>query len=291
MESDVKQTAVIYKLWAWGDKNKKQLFWGLVALVVVGIVVAFWLAHKSETQNDANYALSKLVSRSGGPSAAEPTADEYLKVVSDYPDTDAAQRALLLAAGDLFTQGKYEAAQAQFQKFVQQYNSSPLVSQAALGVAACLDAQGKTNDAVSAYDGVIGRYPSQNVVPQAKLSLARLQEAQGKFKEAKTAFEELTHSVGGTIGSEAAIRLQQLNATHPELQPTNTVNTLMPNVPGMVPVPAAPKAAVTPAPANPAPAAPPAVTPVPANPAPAAPQAVTPIPAKPTPATTNLKAP
>src|SRR5206468_3310105 len=132
MESDVTQSAVLYKLWAWGDKNKKQLLYGVIALVVVGIIVAFWMAHKSETQNDANYALSKLTSRTGPSAATEPTPEALLKITTDYPDTDAAQRALLLAAGDLFAEGKYDAAQTQFQKFVQQYNSSPWVAQAAL---------------------------------------------------------------------------------------------------------------------------------------------------------------
>ena len=246
MESDAKQLALIDKLWIWGDKNKKQLVYGLIALAVVGVVVAFWLAHKTESQNDANFALSKLTTRTSA-AAPEPTPDDYLKLASDYPDTDAAQRALLLAATGLFTEGKYDVAQAQFQKFLQQYNSSPLVSQAALGVAACYDAQGKTNDALSAYDSVVNRYPNQNVVPQAKLGVARLLEAQGKFKEAKSAFEELSRAFAGTISSEAATRLQELNAAHPELQPTNAspqtmtpaVTSVVPKVTPVTPVPPA----------------------------------------------------
>lgn len=240
MESDVTQSALIYKLWVWADRNKKQLLYGLAALVVVGVIVAFWMAHKSETQNDANYALSKLTSRTANPNAPEPTADALLKVASDYPDTEAAQRALLLAGGDLFAQGKYDVAQAQFQKFIQQYNSSPFAGQAALGVASCYDAEGKTNDAVSGYEAVISRYPSQNVVPQAKLGMARLLEAQGKFREARTALEDLTHTYPGTITSEAASRLVALNAAHPEMAPTNA-----PAMPGMPTVSSLPASGTT----------------------------------------------
>src|SRR4051812_44071889 len=119
MESDVTQSALFYKLWAWGDKNKKRLLWGLIALIVVGIIAAFWMAHESEKQNDANYALSKLMSRTGVPNAPEPSADTLLKVTSDYSGTEAAQRAMLLAAADLFAEGKYDIARAQFQKFIQ----------------------------------------------------------------------------------------------------------------------------------------------------------------------------
>jgi predicted negative regulator of RcsB-dependent stress response len=221
MESDVTESALFYKLWAWGDKNKKQLLWGLIALVVVGMGIAFWLAHQSEMQNDANDALSKLTNRGFSASTPEPTPEALLKLAADYPNTDAAQRSLLLGAAALFDAGKYDEAQAQFQKFLKDYSDSPLVGQAALGAAACLDAQGKTNDAASAYQSVIDRYPNQNVVPQARLSLARLLEAQGKIKEARNNLEEILHTSSGTIGSEAAAHLQELNTAHPEVTATN----------------------------------------------------------------------
>jgi predicted negative regulator of RcsB-dependent stress response len=262
MEPDITESAVFYKLWAWGDKNRKQLLYGLIVLVVVGIVVAFWLAHKNEAQNDANYALSKLVTRVSA-NTPEPTPDTLLKITSDYPDTDAAQRALLLGAADLFAAGKYDVAEAQFQKFLKDYNSSPFAAQAALGVASCYDAEGKTNDAVSGYDGVINRYSGQNVVPQARLGMARLLEAQGKFKEARSELEELTHSYPGTISSEAVTRLQELDAAHPEMKPAAPLPqamTPMANPAAPMVTPAAPKATPAPmvipaAPAHPAPAA------------------------------------
>ncbi|HXS67670.1 MAG TPA: tetratricopeptide repeat protein [Candidatus Polarisedimenticolia bacterium] len=221
MEADLTESKWLLTLWVWADKNKKQLIGAVIVLVVVGLGVAFWLAHKNETQNDANAALSKLVSQSTLPGGTPATADSLLKVTADYSGTDAAQRALLLAAADLFTSGKYDEASAQFQKFIKDYGNSKLVSQAAMGVAACLDAQGKTNDAISAYQGVIDRYPSDNVIPQAKLSLARLLEGQGKFKEAKNNLEDVARNFPGTVKSDAITHLEQLMTAHPELQPTN----------------------------------------------------------------------
>jgi predicted negative regulator of RcsB-dependent stress response len=217
MESDVTQSALFYKTWAWADKNRKQILYGLIGLAVVGAILAFYLAHASEKRNDANNALSKLTAGSVVPNAPQPTPDALLKIASDYPGTEAAQRALLLAAGDLFAAGNYDAALTQFQNFVQKYNGSPLIAQAALGVASCYDALGKTNDAVSSYQSVADRYALQNVAPQAKLGLARLLEAQGKFKEARTQLEEVSRSYPGTISSEAVARLQELLAAHPEL--------------------------------------------------------------------------
>ena len=222
MESDVTQSALFYKLWAWADKNRKQLLYALIGLVVLGAILAFYLAHASEKQTDANNALSKLTAGGVLPNAPQPAPDSLLKVTSDYPDTDAGQRALLLAGGDLFASGKYDLAQAQFQKFIQTYNGSPLVAQAALGAASCSDALGKTNDAIAGYQSVSDRYPSQNVAPQAKLSLARLLEGQGKFKEARAQLEEVGRAYPGTVSSEAMSRLQELIAAHPELNAAAT---------------------------------------------------------------------
>jgi predicted negative regulator of RcsB-dependent stress response len=242
MESDLTESALFYKLWAWGDKNRKQLLYGLIAIVVVGIIVAFWLAHAHEKQKDANSALASVTSRNvGTPNASATSADALLKVNSDYPDTDAGQRALLLAAGDLFAEGKYDVAMAQFSKFLKDYNSSPLAGQAALGIASCYDATGKTNDAVSGYQGVIDRYSTQNVVAQARLRLGTLLEAQGKYHDARSAFEELARSFPQTqIASEGISHLQQLNAAHPEVQPAPQATlTAPPGVSTLTAMPAA----------------------------------------------------
>src|SRR5579862_757379 len=129
MESDVTQSELLYKIWAWADKNRKQILWALIALAVVGIIIAFVLSHQSEKQNDANSALSKLTSRQMVPGGAQASADDFLRVAGDYAGTDAGQRALLIGATDLFAAGKYDDAQTQFQKFLQQYSESPFIAQ------------------------------------------------------------------------------------------------------------------------------------------------------------------
>jgi len=223
MDADVTQSKAFLTLWAWADKNKKQLMWAVIALVAVGLGIAFWLAHQSESQNDANDALSQLISPADLPGGTQPTADSLLKLANDYSGTAAGQRALLLAAGDLFAAGKYDDAQGQFQKFIRDYSDSKLVSQAALGVAACYDAEGKTSDAIAAYQSVVDRYPNDNLTPQAKLALGRLLEAQGKFKEAKNNFEDVARNYPGTTGnSEAITHLQKLLTEHPELMPVSS---------------------------------------------------------------------
>lgn len=220
MESDVTQSALFYKAWAWGEKNKKQLLMGAVAIVVVGLVVTGVILQKNAKQENANEALSKLVTHSGANTAVTPEA--LLKVYSDYPSTDAGSRALLLAATALFDAGKYQEAEAQFQKFVQTYGDSEFVGQALLGVAASLDAEGKTADAIAAYQRVVSRRPNDNVVPQAKFALGRLYEAQGKWDEARNQFEDVYRTAQYTsIGSEAGVRSAEIETKHPTAVSTN----------------------------------------------------------------------
>ena len=253
MESDLTESALFYKLWAWGDKNRKQLLYGVIAIVVLGIIAALWIAHTNQKQKDANSALAALTSQTIANPAAAPTTDALLKVNSDYPNSEAGQRALLLAAGDLFTAGKYDAAMEHFQKFLKDYNSSPFAGQAALGLASCYDATGKTNDAISGYKGIVDRYPNQNVIAQAKLRLGVLLEAQGNYREARTALEEMARTFQGTmIGSEAMARLQELNSAHPEAPVAAPTATALPSTPTLTMPPAAVAPKVSAAPTVPA---------------------------------------
>jgi len=128
MESDVQS---MDKFLLWGDAHKKQLLIAAGTVIVVGLAIAFWFVHKNNVQADANNALSMIVSHEATPSSPSPSAEAYLKVADDYAGTDAAQRAAVLGASELFAAGKYDDARGQFQKFMQQYPGSSFVGTAA----------------------------------------------------------------------------------------------------------------------------------------------------------------
>ena len=127
---------------------------------------------------------------------------------------------MLLAAGSLFTEGKYEEAKAQFQKLIREYHDSPFMGEALLGVAACLDAQNKPTEAIAAYKELIDRHPNDPVIPQAKFALGRLYEAQNQPEQAYNYFEQVAQTDPyGSIGSEAGMRAEELKLKHPNLAP------------------------------------------------------------------------
>jgi len=196
-----------------------------VVLAAIGLVVwiVIWQGHQRQVA--AGEALSSLAVEQMLSPAPQPNAVEsYLKIAGEYPKSPAGARALLLAGGHLFTDGKFSEAQAQFEKFTREHHDSPLMGEALLGVAACLDAQGKTDAAVAAYKEITSRHPGDSVVPDAKFSLARLYEVQNKPELARDLYQEVEReSRFSSKAIEAGMRIEDLNAKYPKLAPVNPV--------------------------------------------------------------------
>lgn len=227
MESDAVELPFSDKAWAWFEMNKKPTIWGATALVVVGVSVAFFFYRQSEQELAAGEALSNVIvpQLTGAPGHTE-SAEAYLKVAAAYPKASAAARAVLLAGGSLFVEGKYPEAKAQFDRFAREYRDSPFMGQALLGIAACQDAQGKTNEAIAAYKDLIDHHPAENVLAQARFALGNLYEAQHDPEKARNQFEEVAReNPYGSIGSEAGMRLEELKIKHPNLWPATPMPT------------------------------------------------------------------
>lgn len=220
MESNVAQLPLSDRLWDWFETYKRQV--GLIAgiLVLAGVITWFVLWHRETRQFDAGAALSQVAAGElqGGSVRADPEA--YLKVARDYPNSMAGARAILMAAGSLFDQNKYSEAQAQFERFIREYQGNPLMGEALFGKASCLDAQNKTDQAATAYKDLITRHPNESFVPQAKFALARIYESQNKPEQARDYYQDVERSIPFTsLGNEAGVRMEELIAKNPSLQP------------------------------------------------------------------------
>jgi predicted negative regulator of RcsB-dependent stress response len=220
MASEATESASFYKLWAWFEANKKQITYGLVAALVLGLIVWYVVWQQGEKEIAADDALSSVYVPQALAGSRTESPENYLKIASTYPKSSAAARAVLFAAGSLFVEGKYADAQAQFERCTREYRDSRFMGEALLGIAACMDAQGKANDALTAYKNLIERHSNENVVPQAKFALARLYEAQGKPDQAFNLFEEIARNDPyGSLGSEAGMRAEELKLKNPKLSP------------------------------------------------------------------------
>ncbi len=230
MESDNTQNDALLQLRAWLEKNKKQVVYGAIGAGTVALIAWFFVWQAHEKQLEASAALAKVsVGQMMNPAAGQDSSPAYLKIATDYAGSSAAERALLLAGGNLFTQGKYAEAQNQFGRFIREHATSAFLSQAKLGMAACLEAQGKTNEALIAYKDLSERHPNEVATPQAKFALGRIFEAQNQPQQARKYFEDVARTDAGTsLGSESGMRLEELNAKFPPPAPTNSIPMLRP---------------------------------------------------------------
>lgn len=221
MDPEVIQLPLAERLWIWFDTYKKQLVIGVGVLGVAALVIWFVLWQREQKQVDAGTALSQVTtSQLEGTSPKTEAAQAYLNVARQYPGSISGARALLMAAGALFADGKYAEAQTQFERFTREYQGSPFMGEALLGVAACLDAQGKTEQALNAYKDLVSHHSTETFIPQAKFSLARLYESQNKPELARDLYQDVEHASPFTsLGNEAGVRMEELIAKNPKLAP------------------------------------------------------------------------
>jgi predicted negative regulator of RcsB-dependent stress response len=226
MDSEATQTVTVYDVLAWVETNKKALLIGFAAAVVIGFGMMIYRYNADQREVTASDALLQLKASVTPDATNQVDAAEFLNIAKQYPGTTAADRALLLAAGAMFAEGKYADAQAEFKKFQQERPQSPFAATAAYGVAASLDAQGNRDGALTEYQNLSVRYPNSSVLDNAKLAIARIYEAKNQPEQALRIYDELTKGTAmNTAASDAMSRRSELVLKHPELVKTTNAPT------------------------------------------------------------------
>ncbi len=219
MHSETTESTWHYELLAWFEINKKRVIGGLAAIIAVILVIYLYTWNRERTEQAASKALLELRAVANtAESLPAASGAEFLKVARQYSSTSAGERALLLAAGALFTEGKYPEAQVQFEKIVSDFGESMLAPIAAFGAASSLDAQEKLDAALAAYQGVVSHYPNDAVATRAKLAAAGVHEAKNQPDQALKLYDEVIQaSARSGPGSEASVRRERLLRKHPDL--------------------------------------------------------------------------
>ncbi len=143
--------------------------------------------------------------------AGAKTADDYRKVIAEYPATTAAGDAFLLLAEQLRKDGKIDESSAQLRTFTEKFPQHPLISGAWTSLATNLEAEGKADDALAMYQKVSTSYATSFSTPVALLAQARLLKAKDKTDEARLLYEQVTTRYPDNIVSQmAAQEIKQL---------------------------------------------------------------------------------
>lgn len=215
---------------AWLEVNKKRLAVGLLLVILVGFGIYVFNYIGEEKERKASAALLGI-NQPISTNAPPVPATAFLKITEDYAGTAAAERALILAAGAQFSEGKYADAEKTFDRLLKEKPASKWAPDAAFGIAASLESQGKRDEALTAYQRVVTAYANSAVVGEARLAMARIYEAKNQPSEALKQYDELTR--GGVMSmrtQDAMMRRSQLLKKHPELDKpaTNAVPSLTP---------------------------------------------------------------
>lgn len=232
-QQPVQREADIYDFLAWFEVNKGKLLKLAIAIVVIGFAIAFVRHQKQQKELQASSELLKLKpTMMISTNQAPPSLAELNKITEGHHGTAASERAELLAASTLFTDGKFAEAQSAFSKFAESHQNSVWGSIAAYGIAASLDAMGKTNEAVTAYQSVSTSYPESAENQHAQLALARIYEGRSQPEQALKIYNQL--SPPGTMVTgrdEAYTRREALLRQHPHLNTNRPPSTALQPMP------------------------------------------------------------
>lgn len=208
-----------FDLLTWFELNRKPILVAVAALIVAGVTMMVVRTQRRAAHENASTELLALrPPTKPGDAATPPAAADLIRLAETHAGTSAAERARLLAAGRLFSEGKYAEARAQFDQLERDFPQTEFASIAALGIASSLDAENKTNEAITAYQRVIGAFATSPAATQAKLAKAGLHVAAGQAQQALAIYDDLMKSQTMSQAlQEAAMARARLLAAHPEL--------------------------------------------------------------------------
>src|SRR5262245_1965302 len=132
MDSKADELPLSDRFWTWFEANKKPALIGLGVVVLAAVIAALVAWRRSETDTASSEPVSPGAAAQAavGPAGSTNAANEYLKIANEYSKTPAGARALLLAAGSFFAEGKYDQAIVQFERFARDYPENSMMGQA-----------------------------------------------------------------------------------------------------------------------------------------------------------------
>lgn len=221
-----KRESDIYDLLAWVETNRMKVLGGFIVLTLIGFAIATARYMREQKELKASGELLALrATLVQNTNTAPVQASALTKVAQEFSGTAAAERARLLAATTLFSEGKYAEAEAAFKAFQNDFQNSAWRPTAAYGIATAQEAQNKP-EAVASYQNVATGFPKLAVADDAKLALARIHEQKNQPADALRLYNELLAPRAGAQPGEppnrtATERKEALLRAHPELN-TNT---------------------------------------------------------------------
>ncbi|HAK45065.1 MAG TPA: hypothetical protein DCO79_03985 [Spirochaeta sp.] len=215
---------ILAKLTSFLEKNKTML-WIILAILVAAIIVVAVI--DSVTSKKANESAQRIESvqkdyeewlgieedDSEKDAEQQILVEELDAVISEYPSSYAAQRALYLKAGINFKNNEWAEAAVLFTESADVNRDSYLAPIALMIAASSYENAGSYQNAIDIYLNIYADYDKVYPdVPRAMLSIGRLQEQLGNKDAAVDAYNELLDTYPGSgWASFARTRIIQLD--------------------------------------------------------------------------------
>ena len=143
-------------------------------------------------------------------------AANFQKIVTEYPNSNAAPAAYLLMAGDLRREQKYAEAIAALQAFINKHSDHQLITTAKMALAANLDSMRRSDEALDTYRRLAAEHPKSFNAPLALLAQVPLLKEKGQLDEARRVCETvLTQYRDSLAATDASRQLRLLKPAAP----------------------------------------------------------------------------
>jgi len=217
---------------AWVEVNKKRLGQAAVVAVVAGFIIYAWTHFRQQAEQKASEALIALSRATDA--GSKPDSGKFFALSTAHSGTGAGRRALLLGAGALFSEKKFDDARARFEQFLAEAPADAGAATAAYGIAASLEAVNKLEEALQGYQRVVVSYSTEPEAAQAQLAMALLHEAKKQDDQALKIYDEILRGRRQSVWAmEANMRRDLLIARNPQLAPANLLFPQVPSPKGL----------------------------------------------------------
>ncbi len=191
----------------WFKVYQKPLSYGLVGLAAAAVAVVIWQkSAETKIENAERAYFQAQSSASQNPTGA---IGELDKVATRYAGTSAGDRAALLVAQSLLSQGKTPEAMKKLQALEANGGAARLGSTLQTLLAAAYETQNKPADAAKAYLAAAATSAGDAKV-QRNADAARAYMAAGNTAESQRLWTAIAKDERGALAAEARVRLGEL---------------------------------------------------------------------------------
>ena len=203
MELEKQENSAIVDVINWIKKHKEPFFTTVIIVVVIALLITFICIRTKMVNIAASDKLNvaKQVIASGNLEQGMLLIDD---VINTYGKTSSASQAVIIKAGNLIFQKKYDDAEAVLKNYVENANPKTVRPIGYPLLISVYDNNNNIEQAISVSKEFLTKYPDNYLVPSVMENLARLYELSGQEEESKNVYKDISDKFAGTIYAERA---------------------------------------------------------------------------------------